>query len=112
MKLLLERIYNCSTYCIGHLYKVDENGNREYICDTIEDMDRGLDDSMTVEHIKAKKLYGITAIPCGEYKITQYVKSPKFSKKAFYKNLCDGYLPRLLNVKGFESILLHCREYC
>lgn len=106
MKLLLERIYNCKKYCIGHLYDVT-NGKKELICDTIEDTDRGLNDSMSVDEIKDIKIYCKTAIPIGEYKITMNVKSPKFSKQKYYIDFCDGYLPRLINVKGYEGILIH-----
>ena len=46
MRLTLFRIANRPTYCIGKLY-VDG----EYLCDTIEDTDRGLSDEMTEEEI-------------------------------------------------------------
>ena len=36
--------------------------------------------------------------------------SPKFSKKEFYMDVCQGKLPRLKNVKGFEGILLHVAD--
>jgi hypothetical protein len=54
------------------------------------------------------KVYGETAIPYGEYEITLDVVSPKFSKYQFYKEVCDGKVPRLLNVPHFEGILIHC----
>lgn len=107
MKLLLERIYTNSLYTIGHLYVLKENGEKEYIMDTIEDADRGLDNSMELSTISSKKVYCKTAIPTGTYKISMWVKSPSFSKKTYYKNYCDGYLPRLINVKGFDGILIH-----
>lgn len=107
MKLRLERIYTCSMYTIGHLYQVLPNGNLKFICDTIEDTDRRLDDSMLEKEIKNKKVYSLTAIPTGEYRITMDVLSPKYSKVSYYRNFCGGYLPRLLNVKGFDGILIH-----
>ena len=107
MKLLLERIYTNSLYTIGHLYVLKENGEKEYIMDTIEEADRGLDKSMELSTISSKKVYCKTAIPTGTYKISMWVKSPSFSKKTYYKNYCDGYLPRLINVKGFDGILIH-----
>lgn len=107
MKLLLERIYTNSTYTIGHLYVVNDDGSKEYLMDTIEDTDRKLDDSMSEDDIKAKKVYCKTAIPTGTYQITMWVKSPSFSKKTYYKKFCDGYLPRLIDVKGFDGILIH-----
>ena len=42
MRLTLVRIANRPTYCIGKLY-VDG----KWFCDVLEDVDRGLDDSMT-----------------------------------------------------------------
>lgn len=110
MKLLLERIYNCKNYCIGHLYDITK-GNKVYICDTIEDTDRGFDDSMGEDYIKKLKVYGKTSIPTGVYNITMSVVSPKFSKKQFYMDLCKGFLPRFEKVKGFSGILIHVRKY-
>ncbi len=107
MKLRLERIYTCSMYTIGHLYQVLPNGNLKFICDTIEDTDRRLDDSMLEKEIKNKKVYSLTAIPTGKYRITMDILSPKYSKVSYYRNFCGGYLPRLLNVKGFDGILIH-----
>lgn len=107
MKLLLERIYKRNTYSIGHLYYFDGD-KKIYVCDTIEDKDRGLKDSMSVAEINKIKVFGKTAIPSGTYEITLNIKSPRFGSKQFYANLCGGKLPRLLNVKGFEGVLIHC----
>ena len=107
MKLKLERIYTCPTYTIGHLYQILPSGKLKFICDTIEDCDRGLDDGMLEKDIKNKKVYSLTAIPTGEYRITMDILSPKYSKISYYRNFCGGYLPRLLNVKGFDGILIH-----
>lgn len=103
MKLTVERKYKKDTYTIGKLY-IDG----KYFCDTIEDKDRGLDDSMTVEEVKKIKKYGETAIPTGTYEIDMNTVSPKYSKNAFYKKTCDCKIPRLKNVKGFEGVLIHC----
>jgi hypothetical protein len=62
---------------------------------------------MSVAKIKSLKKSGITAIPSGTYDVTLDVYSPKFGPKSFYKETCNGKLPRLLNVKGFEGILIH-----
>lgn len=48
-----------------------------------------------------------TAIPTGTYTVTINVVSPKFSKKQFYIDSCKGRVPRLLNVKGYDGILIH-----
>ena len=105
MKLLLKRIAKQKTYTIGKLY-IDG----VYECDTLEDTDRGLSDDMTIEEIKKKKVYGQTAIPTGTYEVTLDIYSPKFGSKIFYKEVCGGKVPRLLNVKGFDGILIHVGE--
>lgn len=102
MKLTLDRRYKKDTYSIGKLY-VDGT----YFCDTVEDKDRGLTDKDSLDKIKATKVYAKTAIPLGTYKVTMAVISPKFSQKAYYKSFCNGRMPRLLNVKGFDGILIH-----
>lgn len=102
MKLRLERTYNNSVYCIGHLY-----ADGKYICDVIEDTDRGLDSNMSLEQIKKIKVKSKTAIPTGVYRVTLNVKSPKFSLKQYYSQFCSGYVPRLLDVPGFDGILMH-----
>ena len=91
MIVTLRRIAFKETYTIGKLY-IDGN----YFCDTVEDVDRHLDDSMTEEEIKKNKVYGETAIPYGMYKVT-ITYSPKFKKN----------LPLLEGVKGFSGIRIH-----
>ena len=91
MNLKLVRIAFKDTYTIGKLY-VDG----VYFSDTIEDKDRGLDDSMTVREILNKKVKGETAIPTGHYNI-EITYSPK------YKRL----MPLILGVKGYSGIRIH-----
>ena len=102
MKLMLDRKYKKDTYTIGRLYC-----DGQFICNTVEDKDRGISDKDSLDKIKKVKVYAKTAIPTGTYKITLNVVSPKFSQKAYYKSFCKGRLPRLLNVKGFDGILIH-----
>ena len=103
MDILLKRIAKKSTYTIGKLY-IDG----KYFCDTIEDKDRGLTSSMSVEEIKKKKVYGETAIPTGTYTIVLNVQSAKFAKSEWYIKNCHGArVPRLINVKGYDGILIH-----
>lgn len=102
MKITLKRIFTNSQYTIGHLY-VDGT----WVCDTCEDSDRGLKDSMSLDEIKARKIKDRTAIPQGNYKVTMNVISPRFSKKKYYKDFCGGRLPRLVGVKGFDGVLIH-----
>jgi hypothetical protein len=83
MTIDLIRAYNCATYCIGHLY-VDG----KYVCDTIEDTDRGLDKNMPLAELQRRKVKSQTAIPTGTYKVTLGVVSPKFSLKPYYMRFC------------------------
>lgn len=91
MKIKLVRIALKETYTIGKLY-VDG----VYVCDVIEDKDRGLDDSMTVSEILKRKIKGQTAIPTGHYNI-EITYSPKYKRM----------MPLLLGVKGFSGIRIH-----
>lgn len=105
MELLLDRKYKKDTYTIGKLY-IDG----KYFCDTLEDKDRGLKDDMSLTEIKSLKKPKITAIPTGIYNITLDIISPRFSKYPFYKSINDGKVPRLLNVKGYNGILIHVMD--
>lgn len=79
----------------------------KWFCNCLEDADRGLDNSMSEDMIRTLKKPSITAIPRGTYEITLDVISPKYSKVQFYKDVCNGKVPRLKNVKGFDGILIH-----
>lgn len=102
MKLTLKRIAKRDTYTIGRLYI-----NGEYFCDTLEDKDRGLKQSMSLSEIKAKKVYGKTAIPAGEYEITLHIISHKYSKKPWFVKFCGAKMPRILNIPGYDGVLIH-----
>ena len=101
MKLTLIRTYKSPQYTIGKLY-IDGT----YFCDTLEDPDRGLNDSLSLQEIQKLKVYGDTAIPIGTYKFNIDVISPKFKNRVWAKP-CGGKLPRLENVKGYEGVLIH-----
>lgn len=101
MKLTLKRINKANDYTEGKLY-IDG----EYIADTLEDCDRGLTEDMELTDIIARKVYGETAIPVGTYQITLDVVSPKFKDRGWAR-FCDGKLPRLMDVPGFEGVLIH-----
>lgn len=105
MKLTIKRTITKNNYTLGKLY-VDG----VYFCDTLEDRDRGLTQNMSVEQIKSIKVPGETAIPKGTYKVTLDVVSPKFSKYPFYMQTCGGKLPRLIDVKGYEGVLIHVAD--
>lgn len=103
MEIVIDRKYKKQSYTIGKLFI-----NGQFFSNTLEDADRGLDDSMPLSKILELKKPSITAIPKGTYKITLDVVSPRFNSQPFYKEVCNGKLPRLLNVKGFEGVLIHC----
>ena len=67
---------------------------------TLEDVDRGLEDSMTEDQIAAIKIPKETAIPYGIYEIV-ITKSPRFGIDT----------PELLNVKGYIAIRVHSGNF-
>jgi hypothetical protein len=91
MKIKVVRQVFTDKSTIGSLYV-----NDVFFCYTLEDKDRGLDQSQSVFTIQAKKLFGITAIPYGNYPLIVN-KSPKFGR----------LLPRLQGIKGFDGVLIH-----
>ena len=101
MEILVKRIAKKPKYTIGKLY-IDE----QYICDTLEDTDRGLNQNMSLEEIKKKKVYGETAIPAGTYKVDMNTVSPKFKSRTWAKPY-GGKLPRLVLVPGYDGVLIH-----
>lgn len=100
MLLTIERKWKKDTYTIGKLY-ID---GKEF-SDTLEDKDRGLTSSMTIEEIKAIKIHGETAIPAGTYNIVMSY-SPKFATRAWEKKY-GGKVPEIQGVKGFSGIRIH-----
>lgn len=101
MNILLKRIAKKPLYTIGKLY-IDN----VYFCDVIEDTDRGLDQGMTLSEISSKKVKNETAIPTGTYTVTLNIVSPKFKNREWAKPY-NGKVPRLLNVPGFDGVLIH-----
>jgi hypothetical protein len=91
MKIKVVRQVFTDKSTIGSLYL-----NDVFFCYTLEDKDRGLDQSQSLIMIQAKKLFGITAIPYGKYPLIVN-KSPKFGR----------LLPRLQGIKGFDGVLIH-----
>lgn len=101
MELKVKRVAKKEDYTIGKLY-IDGVA----FCDTLEDCDRGLTQEMPLDDIKAKKIYGKTAIPKGTYDIDMNTVSPKFKDRSWAKPY-GGKIPRLVNVPGFDGILVH-----
>jgi hypothetical protein len=81
MDINLTRFEKTEDYTVGNL----EIPNK-FKCFTIEDMERK----------EGEKVYGLTAIPKGRYKVI-VIQSPKFERR----------LPLLINVPNFEGIRIH-----
>ncbi len=101
MKISVNRVYKQYSYTIGKLY-IDG----KFFCNTLEDKDRGLTQSTPLEEIAKIKIPSQTAIPAGIYRVILSQVSPRFSKKDMYKGI-DGKLPRLIDVPGFDGVLIH-----
>lgn len=101
MEIKVKRRFKGADYTIGSLYI-----NGVYECDTLEDTDRGLNNDMPLSVIQTKKVYGKTAIPTGTYGIDMNIVSPKFKDRSWAK-FCNGKLPRLRDVRGYEGVLIH-----
>lgn len=91
MKLKVIREVKNDICTIGSLFI-----NGEFFCYTLEDKDRGLKQTDSLLFINAKKIFGLTAIPSGTYKLIVN-QSPKFKRM----------LPRILDIKGFDGVLIH-----
>lgn len=102
MEVKVRRIAKKETYTIGKMY-VDG----EYVCDTLEDKDRGLTSNMSVAQICGVKIKGETAIPTGRYLVDMKTVSPRFGGRTQYQ-FCRGRLPRLCNTPGYQGVLIHC----
>lgn len=68
----------------------------EFFCYALEDKDRNLKDSDTLAYVKLNKIFGVTAIPTGTYKM-------KLSMSNRFKRI----LPEIMNVKGYEGVRIH-----
>ena len=90
MELTIERRWKRLGYTIGIMYV-----NNERFCETLEDTDRGLTQSMPVGVINQK----------GTYTVVLSV-SAKFAKKPWAKKY-KGLVPEVLNVKAFSGIRVH-----
>ena len=102
MKIRVERKWPKPTYTIGRFY-IDGI----FYCNTLEDADRGLKQTDSLDYIRSRKVANETAIPKGTYKVAMNVTSPKYAASSWYWSLCQGKVPRLLNVPGFDGILIH-----
>ena len=91
-----------SPACLGRL-----SLDGHVLCDTLEPPSHGLTSASDPKTIRDIKRLGRAAIPAGGYRrVLGY--SPRFSPRPFYKSCGGGLVPRLLNVSGFEGVLIHC----
>lgn len=91
MELTLIRKYFNKDSTIGELF-IDN----KFYCHVLEDKDRLLTSSMTLDDIKQIKIKSQTAIPTGKYEVVVNY-SPRFKQD----------MPLLLEVPGFEGIRIH-----
>lgn len=91
MNILLERDVRTEKSTTGKLY-IDG----VFECFVLEDKDRKLNNTMSADDIRRRKIPGNTAIPAGKYKVS-ITYSQRFKKM----------LPLLNNVPGFEGIRIH-----
>ena len=91
-----------SSCCMGRL-----SLDGHVLCDTLEPPSHGLTSATVPKTIRDIKRLGRTAIPVGVYRLILGY-SPRFSPRPFYKAYGGGLVPRLLNVSGYEGILIHC----
>lgn len=77
--------------CLGELYL-----NDKFLCYTLEDVDRGLKQSMTNTEIDKIKINAATACPSGKYRIIL-----SFSSKL------KRFLPLLLDVPRGKGVRIH-----
>lgn len=94
MELTLKRHTFCDTYTEGSL-----------TFDTVDDVIPTTEDRVRENGVKVPSE---TAIPAGRYKVSLDTVSPKFSQYPFYMEVCEGKLPRLLDVPNFTGVLFHC----
>ena len=91
-----------SPCCMGRL-----SLDGHVLCDTLEPPSHGLTSATVPKTIQDIKRLGRSAIPAGVYRLVLGYSS-RFSPRPFYKACGGGLVPRLLNVSGFEGILVHC----
>jgi len=68
----------------------------KFECYILEDKDRGINNTLTLEQIMRVKVYGKTAIPYGRYEV-DWTMSARFKVM----------MPILLNVVGYSGIRIH-----
>lgn len=87
----LDRDVRTANSTTGRLYC-----DNVFECFIMEDVDRGLKQSMPLAEIADRKLKGLTAIPEGRYEIVRT-----------FSNRFQKVLPILLDVPGYDGIRIH-----
>ncbi len=65
-------------------------------CFTLEDKDRGLKSTMSLDELKSLKVYGETAIPTGRYQVT-----------TSFSGIFQREMPLLVNVPDYDEVRIH-----
>lgn len=91
LKITVERKYYKENYTIGDMF-IDG----VWFCNTLEDKDRGLSQSLSLSQNKKLKVYAQTAIPKGVYNVTVVF---------WAKHRIN--VPLLHDVPAFTGILIH-----
>jgi len=91
MELLVKRYVFQPDSTISHF-----SVNDKPMCHILEDFDRGLKQTDSIEHINATKVYGHTCIPYGRYEVLM-----TFSQRF------QQIMPLVSNVPGYEGIRMH-----
>lgn len=92
MTIRIDRKWKKAEYTISRVYI---NG-RYFGCNSLEDTDRGLLQTMQIAEIQKRKIKGKTAIPRGYYDV-KVTWSEKYKRD----------MPLLIDVPGFSGIRLH-----
>lgn len=95
MKLTLTRKFFTEKSTIGTL-SIDG----EFFCYTLEDKDRGLNQSDNIATIMLKKVFAVTAIPAGTYTVI-----------VDFSNRFKKLMPLIRDVKGFAGVRIHAGNY-
>jgi len=95
MELTVKRTIKSANSTLSDFY-ID--GQRTYY--GLEPVDRGLNEDMTLDEIKAAKIQNKTAIPTGRYRVTR-AYSPKHGKD----------VPLVNDVKGFGGVEIHVGNF-
>ena len=104
LEILVERYDYGKDYTMGRMYV-----EGMIFGDSIEPPSRHLSNSMSLAEIKAKKVYGKTAIPCGRYELEWRV-SPSLKNRS-YAQKYSGKFPYLKDVPGWSDVMFHPFNY-